>query len=61
MEEKPDLRQNWIARQKKTYVTKEILIFAQNLLIHIQLSAQIVNVLVKNCLIGSKISEPGVK
>lgn len=41
-----------------TYVTEEILAFAQNLLVHIQLDAQVGHVLIDDGLVWSKASEP---
>ena len=40
-----------------TYIAEEVLLFAQNLVIYFQLDTQIGNVLVNDCLVGSKASE----
>lgn len=46
------------ARRKMSYIAYEILLFTQNLVVHIQFETQIGNVLVKGFLVGSLASVP---
>jgi hypothetical protein len=38
--------------KKLSYISKEVLLFAQSLVVHVQLAAQVGNVLIKSLLVG---------
>ena len=49
------------AKKKQCYISYEVLLFAQNLLVHVQLSAQVSNVLFINFFVRSQALSPSKK
>ena len=49
---------HFIHQRQKSYVAYEILLFTQNLVVHIQFKTQFGNMLVKDIFVGSLASEP---
>ena len=51
--ERKRVNKAYVSVRKKTYISQEILVFAQSLLVHVQLAAQVGDVLFVNLFVGS--------